>query len=53
METRNFIAWHLPITQDGPRLRSMTISKKTLSLMGYGLEESVIDLMKYRSHCFE
>lgn len=53
METKNYIAWYLPVTQAGLRLRSMIFSKKALSLLGYSLEESAIDLTKYHSHCFE
>ena len=53
MEGSNFMAWHLPFTKDGPRLKSLVLSKKSLSLMGFRMEEATIDLIQYQEHSFE
>lgn len=53
MEGNNFMAWHIPFTKDGPRLKSLVLSKKSLSLMGFRMEEASLDLIQYQEHSFE
>ena len=48
MDGLNFMAWHLPYTKDGPRLKTLALSKKSLSLMGYRMEEAAMDLIQYQ-----
>ena len=42
------MTWHLPFTKDGPRLKSLVLSKKSLSLMGFKMEEAAMDLIQFQ-----
>lgn len=47
MTDKNFVAWYMPIRDEGPQLKKLIISKKTLIMLGYAPEEFSFEIEKF------